>query len=174
VKNKTLDAVTKAKTAYVTAKTTLEARLREQLRSELSSMQAQIDYAIRVAFEAGESKAEIMRALGTKDYHTLNASLERTESMEHVEGDDPLAQVYSLDGDVLTVNYVNHGPRSITGEAQFAYRKLDDGSRMLFAMTPMYNEDWSVRNEVVSVLDQQQDGFYYEEALHWLTNSSAQ
>lgn len=169
-----LNAVTKAKTAYVTAKTTLEARLRQQMREELSNLQSQVDVAVRIAYNDGQSKADIMRALGTKDYHTINASLGRTEGVEEVKGRDPLDDVYSLDGDVLTVNYVNHGPRSISGEAQFAYRKLDDGSRMLFAMTPMYNEDWSVRNEVVSVLDQQQDGFYYEEALNWLTSSSAQ
>ena len=88
-----LDAVAKARQAYVVARTTLEQRLREQMRLELTNLQTQVDIAVRYAFDAGESKAAIMRAMGTKDYNTMNASLERTQGVAEVVGTDPLAEV---------------------------------------------------------------------------------
>lgn len=168
MKNKQLDAVTKAKTAYVTAKTTLEAKLREQLRSEMSNLQTQIDVAVRIAYNSGESKADIMRALGTKDYHTINASLARTEGVEEVTGDDYRDEMYSLDGDTLTVRYDKHGPKEYSGEARFNVKRMVDGGVMLLSLSDLWNHDYTVRNDVVAALDQRNDGFYFEEARDWL------
>jgi len=165
--NARLDAVSKAKQAYVIAKTTLEQRLREQIREELANLQTQIDLAVRFAYESGENKANILRSLGTKDYHTLNASLERTQAVSEVVGQNPLDSVYSRDGDMLTVVYVNHGPLSITGEATFRAHKMDDGALMFMSETQLWNEDFTVKNQVVAALDNRQEGIYYEEALGW-------
>ena len=174
MKNAYLDAVTKAKTAYVTAKTTLEARLREKMQEELANIQTQVDLAVRFAYNAGESKASIMRALGTKDFHTVAASLGRTEGTQEIVGEDPLANVYVLDGDVLNVTYVNHGPSEITGTASFKVQTMGDGNLMLSAMDSLWNDDYTAKNNVVSALDGKFDGYYYEEAKLWLTTTSAQ
>lgn len=166
-----LDAVTKAKQAYVVARTTLENRLREQLKEELANMQTQIDLAVRYAYDSGESKANILRAMGTKDYHTLNAALERTRGVTEVVGTDPLDSVYSYDvaTGVLSVAYTQHGPDNITGEAEFRYTVLDDGAEVFLSNTPLYSDDYSKKNEVVQALDNRTSGFYYEEALDWVT-----
>lgn len=167
-----LDAVQKAKTAYVVARTTLEARLREQMRDELLNLQTQIDIAVRYAVDSGESKAAILRALGTKDYGTINASLERTQSVSEVVGADPLGDTYSVthtpDGDRLEVNYVNHGDDWLNGSSSFDIRKLDDGRIMLSALSPLWDDTFTVRNDAVAVLDGRFDGFYYDEAVSWL------
>jgi hypothetical protein len=168
--NAKLDAVSKARQAYVLARTTLEARLREQMRDELTNLQTQVDIAVRYAFDSGESKASIMRAMGTKDYNTMNASLERTRSVSEVKGTDPLDYVYSLNDDVLTVNYVNHGDANITGTAEFEVSNID-GKVFLKSMTSLYNEDYSKRNDVVGWLDGRFDGEYYDEAVRWLSSS---
>ena len=165
-----LDAVSKAKQAYVIAKTTLEQRLRDQMRKELANLQTQIDLSVRFAFEAGESKAEIMRSLGTKDYHTLNASLERTSGVTEVRGVNPLDQCYTFDlvtGE-LNVTYDSHGPELVTGTATLDYRILDDGTKWFMARTPLWNDDYTVRNDVVAALDNKQDGYYYDEAVAWV------
>lgn len=165
-----LDAVNKAKQAYVLAKTSLERRLRNELQKELVSLQTQIDLAVRFAFEAGESKAEIMRSLGTKDYHTLNASLERTAGVTEIKGTDPLDSCYSFDlvtGE-LKVTYREHGPLRITGDATFEYRVLSDNTKWFMSKTPLWNEDFTVRNDVVAALDNRQEGDYYDEALYWV------
>lgn len=175
MKNQQLDAVTKAKSAYVVAKATLEAKLREQLREQLSSLQTQIDIAVRIAYNSGESKADIMRALGTKDYHTISNSLKRTEGVNEIVGENPLDLIYSLDGDVVSVSYRNHGPASISGNAEFQFKHLDDGTKWFVPLTPLWNESFTEKNDVVAALDGKQDGFYYEEALQWvLTTSSVQ
>ena len=165
-----LDGVSKAKQAHVIAKTTMEQRLRDQMRKELANLQTQIDIAVRFAFEAGESKAEIMRSLGTKDYHTLNACLERTSGVQEIKGVDPLDQCYTFDLETgeFNVTYDSHGPEKITGTATFDYRVLDDGTKWFMARTPLWNDDFTVRNDVVSSLDNRQSGHYYEEALYWV------
>lgn len=164
-----LDAVSKAKQAYVIAKATLEQRLREQIRDELANIQTQIDIAVRYAFDAGESKADILRALGTKDYGTLNASLERTARVTEIVGENPLDRVYSwLSENVLRVVYDAHGPYKYSGEAEFDVKRLDDGSLLLLSRVPLWSDDYRVRNDVVASLDGVKDGFYYDEACSWI------
>ena len=166
-----LDAVTKAKGAYALAKSTLEARLREQLREELRRLSSQMDIAIRYAYDDGHRKSDILRALGTKDFYTLKHSLERTQGVVEEQGVDPLDSVYSLDQltSSLLVRYHNHGPMQITGEAVFDVKKLDDGTTWFMSGTPMWSDDYTVRNEAVAALDGKQDGYYYEEAKGWVS-----
>lgn len=167
-----LDAVAKARQAFVVARTTLEQRLREQMAEELSNLQTQVDVAVRYAYDSGESKAAIMRAMGTKDYNTMNASLVRTSAVSEVVGDDPLGDVYSRVGEALFVSYVNHGEDKLNGKSVFAIRTLDDGRIMLSADAPLWDETFTVRNDAVAVLDGRFDGKYYDEAVAWLSESS--
>lgn len=177
VANARLDAVAKAKTAYVIAKTTLEARLREQLREELINAQTQIDIAVRYAYDAGEKKADILRALGTKDYHTLNASLERTHGVVEVVGDDPLDEVFTITSShgkpILTANFYKFGPNEYSGEARFTVARTN-GQWFLWAETPLWNEDYTVRNDTVVALDGVTDGWYYEKVVEWLDKNHSQ
>jgi|TARA_R110000803_G_C11941273_1_gene316607 hypothetical protein len=169
-----LDGVTRARSAFVLARTTLEQQLREQLKRELSNLQTQVDIAVRYAYDEGASKASILRAMGTKYYGTLQDSLARTEGVAEAVGVDPLDSVYSFDAvsQLLTVDYAGHGPNGITGGAVFKHKKMEDGTHWLFSETPLYTEDYSVRNKVVGVLDQKQDGYYYEEAMRWINENS--
>jgi hypothetical protein len=168
--NAKLDGVAKAKQAYVLARSTLEARLREQMRTELANLQTQVDIAVRYAVDAGETKADVLRALGTKDYNTLKASLDRTQAVKEIKGTNPLDSVYSLDDDILTVNYVGHGHAKISGTAQFEVAEID-GRVFLRSQSPLYNEDYSERNDVVGWLDGRTDGEYYNEVAQWLLYS---
>jgi hypothetical protein len=169
-----LDAVSKARQAYVLARTTLEQRLREQMREELANLQTQVDIAVRYAYDSGESKASIMRAMGTKDFNTMKACLERTQSVAEVVGADPLAGVYELIfPSVIQVNYENHGPNNFTGKASFTFKKLDDGSILFMSTESLWNSDFTVRNDAVAALDGKSDGWYYEEACQRLSSSSS-
>lgn len=170
MKNVRLDAVMKAKQAYTMARTSLENRLREQLQAELNNLQTQIDIAVRYAYDSGESKADILRALGTKDYHTVNGCLERTSGVTEIVGADPLDSVYTMmDSETLVVSYDKHGPNKYSGEASFNIKKLDNGGYLFLSLDPLWSEDYTVRNDVVAALDGKTDGFYYEELVQWLT-----
>lgn len=170
-----LDAVTRARSEYVLAKTTLESRLRDELEKQLANLQTQVDIAVRYAFQNGHSKGQILKAMGTKYYGMVNESLDRTEGVAEVKGVDPLDYVYEFDEEtsVLSVNYVDHGPSGISGSAEFEFRTLADGAKWFFSRTPLWSDDYTTRNEVVAAIDNRQDGYYYEEALEWLTNTSA-
>jgi len=171
-----LDAVTKARSDLVLAKATLEARLREELEDQLSNMQSRLDLTVRYAHDAGHSKAQILQAMGAKYYGIVNESLERTEGVEEAVGVDPLDSVYSYDiaTGMLSVAYTEHGPDEISGEAEFRYTVLDDGAEVFMSVTPLYSEDYSQKNLVVQAIDNRTDGFYYEEALAWVTSSEKQ
>ena len=161
-----LDAVRKAKQAYTISKATLEQRLREEMARELSNLQTQMDIAVRYAYDSGESKANILRALGTKDYATVGNSLARTSGVTELIGDSP----YSWsDKDTVTVSYDNHGPNEYSGEASFVVKKLDDGRYLFLALDPLWSDDYKTRNDVVAALDGKTDGFYYEELVEWIT-----
>jgi hypothetical protein len=124
---------------------------------------------VRYAYDDGQSKADILRALGTKDYHTINASLERTSAVREVVGVNPLDSVYQLIApDVLEVTYSSHGPSEYTGTAVFDVKRLDDGGVLFLARDPLWSNDYKTRNDAVAVLDGMRDGYYYEEAVEWL------
>lgn len=170
--NARLDLVANSKQAYVLAKTTAEQRLREQMREELQNLQTQIDIAVRYAYDAGESKAKILRALGTKDYGTLNDSLARTSSVSEIAVVNELDSCYTMIGeDTVVVNYDKHGPNQYSGEASFMVKKLDGGGYLFLSFDPLWSDDYKVRNDVVAVLDGVKDGYYYEELCSWLTKS---
>jgi len=171
VKNARLDAVSKSKQAYVLAKTTLEQRLRDQMREELLNIQTQLDMAVRYAYDSGESKKSILRALGTSNYNTVYESLARTTGVAEVVGDNPLDAMYTMMGDdVVVVSYDKHGPKQYSGEASFNVKKLDDGSYLFLSFDPLWSDDYRTRNDVVAVLDGVKDGFYYEELSEWMTD----
>lgn len=154
------------------AKTTLEQRLREQMREELANLQTQIDISVRFAYDSGESKADILRALGTTNYHTIYESLERTNAVTEIVGENPLDSIYTMMGDdVVVVSYDKHGPKQYSGEASFTVKKLDDGSYLFLSLDPLWSEDYRVRNDVVAVLDGVKDGFYYEELCEWISGT---
>jgi hypothetical protein len=79
-----------------------------------------------------------------------------------------LASVYSLDKDVLGVRYVNHGTQGYNGQATFSVKYLDDGKILLLSDTPLWSEDFTVRNDAVMALDGKSDGEYYDEAVKWI------
>ena len=169
MKNMRLSAVSKARQNYLIAKTTLEQRLKEQMRDELANLQTQIDIAVRYAYDSGENKADILRALGTKFYGTVNESLERTSGVTEAVGDDPYDQIFTMMGDdVVVVSYDKHGPKQYSGEASFTIKELDDGSYLFLSLDPLWSEDYRTRNDVVAVLDGVKDGFYYEELCEWI------
>ena len=168
MKNARLSAVHKAKQAYVSAKTNLEQKLREQMYEELANLRTQIDLAVRYAYDNGETKRDIGRALGTRSYNTINELLERTSGVVEAVGDSP----YSWsDKDTVTVAYDNYGPSGYSGEASFLVKKLDDGRYLFLAFDPLWSDDYFVRNDVVAAIDGKTDGFYYEDLRQWLAQT---
>jgi hypothetical protein len=77
--SKELDKVTTAKMEYKKRREDLEALAREKLDEDLFWVRSNLNQAVRNAVNAGESKAAVMRALGTKNFDTIKFLLERTK-----------------------------------------------------------------------------------------------
>jgi hypothetical protein len=164
-----LNAVENSKQAYTLARTSVERRLREAMKSELANLQTQVDIAVRYAYDSGESKASILRALHTKNWGTVIESLERTAGVTEIKGVSEQDKMFKMTAkNVVLVTYKNHGPSNYSGSSSFAVKKLDDGKYLFISESPLWNEDFSVRNDVVAVLDGVNDNFYYEELSKWI------
>lgn len=72
------DRIRQAKRDLVDYKRDAESILRAELANRIATRQKIVDDAVRAAYDHGLSKAAIGRALGTKDYRTVQATLDRT------------------------------------------------------------------------------------------------
>lgn len=162
-----LAAVTKARAEHIQARNSLAAQFREQLKAQLAEHSAKVDLSVREAYDTpGANLSLVKEAYGTKDHATIKKILNRTPSLQMVEVEE--AGVYTLDatGNYVDVNYVNHGPAKITGQARFEIIELEEGEPM-FAVVPN-GLDTRENNDAIRVLDGVFTGDYYEEAASWL------
>ena len=74
------DRIRQAKRDLMDFKRDAESILRAELANRVATRQKIVDDAVRAAYDYGLSKAAIGRALGTKDYRTVQATLDRTAS----------------------------------------------------------------------------------------------
>jgi hypothetical protein len=76
-----LERVTEQALALKALKHTLRREVQQELARRISKEQMALDLSIRLAFEAGASKAAIGRAMGTTDPGAPRRSLDRTEAL---------------------------------------------------------------------------------------------
>lgn len=171
-KDSKLQAVTFARENLRQMKQNLEEELRRELQEKLAHAQVLVDNAVRAAFDSGIRKAEILRAMGTRDFRTMQDCLDRTESIAGVASSSSLDSTYSYDPEakILSVNYVNHGPNDITNKARFEVKRNEDDNQIFFDSldSKYYGDNYASINHAVVWLDRKLEGFYYEEALEWL------
>lgn len=72
------ERIRQAKRDLVDYKRDAESILRAELANRIATRQKIVDDAVRAAYDHGLSKAAIGRALGTKDYRTVQVTLDRT------------------------------------------------------------------------------------------------
>lgn len=157
--------------------------LEAQIRAELERLKAvrlrSLSRLMNEARLAGIPTTKFGEAIGTKDYRTVMDIMDLTRvefenrvlEVEDVEPDG--SDRYSLDATtgVLTVRYQDHGEKGITGQAEFEVVDADDVEGfLLIALTDMWNEDYTVRNDVVAELDTG-SGPYWEEVQTWLRSN---
>lgn len=83
------DRIRQAKRDLVDFKRDAESILRAELANRIATRQKIVDDAVRAAYDYGLSKAAIGRALGTKDYRTVQATLDRTVPTDPAHHDTP-------------------------------------------------------------------------------------
>lgn len=159
----------------------MEAQIRAELERYKALRLQVLSRLMNEARLAGVPTTKFSEAVGTKDYRTILSIMNLTRAEfegRTVDEGGVVSQnsgsesaVYLLEGDELTVTYSGHGEKSITGSAVFEVVDAEDVEGfMLVALTSPYNEDYTVRNNVVAELDTA-SGPYYEEVQLWLKSN---
>lgn len=160
----------------------MEAQIRAELERYKALRLQVLSRLMNEARLAGVPTTKFSEVVGTKDYRTILSIMNLTRPEfegRTVDAEGEVSQnsgsesaVYLLDGDRLTVTYSGHGEKNITGSAVFEVVDAEDvDGFLLVALTDLYNDDYTVRNDVVAEMETA-SGPYYEEVQLWLKSNS--
>lgn len=154
-----LAEVTRARTALRTLRSELEAEVERKIALARDAS----DLAIRKAYNAGARKADILRASGTRNFGTIQESLDRTEGVSVAL--DEAAPSQEFEWDDLT-----GGLRvTIAGDtAIFDVQRRGSDDYIFYTDHPLWNNDYTVKNLVVDQLDGVTFGPLWERANAWV------
>lgn len=149
---------------------TLEAQVRAQLKAELQEVQTAVDIAAATAYRAGASKAAVGRALGSQDYNTYNDSIERGLSVVgNGSTNSGLIMETYWHGNEQWVDVIR-GSEAATFKVGFT----DDESESpwLIAITDLWSDEYTVKNQLVAELDMETGGDLFNEVMKYVMQNS--
>ena len=128
----------------------VEEELRLKRIEMLGAEQASIEHIIVRAVANGATIGQIKKAYGTKDHRTIASIVTaRSSEIEAVRKaaveKKPATDWFTLDGDRALVELP-------TGAATFTWSEVD-GLFMFTTDEPLWNDDFTIRNEAVALLD---------------------
>ena len=145
-----LQELSERRVAYRAYREQVEEELRQLRIEKLAAEQANIEHLVAKAAAAGGTTGQIKRAYGTKDHRTVADILARRASeikalrnAEVEKQNDTSWFTFTDDGISVRIG---------DSEALFTYVYVDD-QMMLTTETPMWNDDFTQRNEAVALLD---------------------
>ena len=128
----------------------VEEELRQLRGEKLAAEQANIEHLVAKAAAEGGTTGQIKRAYGTKDHRTVADILARRASEIKALRNAEIEK----QNDTSWFNFTDDGVLARIGgsEALFTYVYVDD-EMMLTTETPLWNDDFTQRNEAVALLD---------------------
>lgn len=151
----TLEDLAERRLAYRAFRESVEEELRLLRIEKLSAEQSSIEHIVVKAAAEGATTGQIKRAYGTKDHRTITDILSRRAAeidalinQQVQEAKDTSWFTITEEGIAVTIN---------TSSALFTYTYVD-GEIMLTTTTPLWNEDFTARNEAVALLDGETEG----------------
>ena len=151
----TLDDLAARREAFRHFRTRVEEDLRRERAERLANEVAVINQLVYQAAAEGATIGEIMRSYGTKDRRTI-ADLVRNHSAEIEALKKAHARKESESGapEWLTI-YDPTGFFVDLGEhhASYAATTMGDGTLLFTTGNPLWNEDFTIKNEAVALLD---------------------
>lgn len=157
-----LAEVTQARTALRTLRSELEAEIERKIALARDAS----DLAIRKAYNAGARKADILRASGTRNFGTIQESLDRTEGVSVALEEVVNAGKFSWRGTLLVVNEEDN-----VVEFEPHYRE-DTDDYIFYTEAPLWNTDWTGQNALVAGLDAKTSGPLWDEANAWMKGNT--
>lgn len=177
--SKEADFLKEAVEDFTELKNELEEKLRKQMQKELANASLQVDIAAAAFCRAGGAKIAAGRLMGTKDYNTYKASIERGNAVlgepaheVHKDAENAPAETnwdadFDWIGDgtepLLRVTYLGD-------TAEFEVVSVD-GSLMFDSKTELWDDGYTKRNEAASGLDGVFFGNLYDQAVEFVKNN---
>lgn len=147
----TLQELAEGRAAYKTRRARIDEELRTLRAEKLAAEQAAIEQIIVRAMAEGATLGQIKRAYGTKDHRTISDIVtSRADEIQAVRDAREAKRKatedwFKIREDNILVTINGH-------EAFFTYTNVDDVI-MFTTDTPLWNEDFSIKNEAVAILD---------------------
>lgn len=149
----TLEELAERRLAFKSYREGVEEELRKLRIEKLAAEQASIEHIIVKAMAEGATLGQIKRAYGTKDHRTIanivTARAAEIEALQNAKREEKAATdwfSFGLPGDdrVTVVRDVD--------VAVYNWSEVD-GKIMFTTEEPLWNEDFTIRNEAVALLD---------------------
>ena len=146
----TLEELAERRLAFKSYREGVEEELRKLRIEKLAAEQASIEHIIVRAMAEGATLGQIKRAYGTKDHRTI-ANIVAARAMEIKalanarREEKAKTDWFKLSDDLVLVERED-------GAARFTWAEVDD-KIMFTTEEPLWNEDFTVRNEAVALLD---------------------
>lgn len=148
----TLKELRERREAYRLFREDVEADLKRQRQERLAAEQLGIEQLIIKAASEGATQGEIKRAYGTKDHRTISSVI-NAHGPEIAAMRKARAKVLSGMPDWLT--FVDYGFQVVIGEhgSDYTFSEMDDGTFLFSSTELLWNDDYSIKNEAVELLD---------------------
>lgn len=147
----TLEELAERRIAFKTFRETVDAELRKLRVERLSAEQASIEHIVVKAMAEGATLGQIKRAYGTKDHRTIASIVEsrahEIEAIQKAKQEQKASTDWFILSDLDTARVVigNH-------VADYTWYEVD-GELMFTTDDSLWNDDFTIKNEAVALLD---------------------
>lgn len=147
----TLDELTQQRAAFRARRARIDEEVRKLRAERLAAEQAMIEMIIVKAMVEGATLGQIKRAYGTKDHRTISDIVTSREAEIQAMRDAREAEIkatedwFKIRDNGILVTIGEH-------EALFTYTYVGD-VLMFMTTTPLWNDDFTTKNEAVALLD---------------------
>lgn len=139
------------RTTYKAYRAGVEAELRQIRQEKLSAELASIEHLVVRAMAEGATLGQVKRAYGTKDHRTISTIVSaRASEIDALKAGQAPAGKPKAGWFTILDNSVRL--REGSSQALFTWHEVD-GKLMFLTEEPLWNEDFTIKNEAVALLD---------------------
>lgn len=149
----TLEQLSERRLSFKAYRETVEEELRQLRLQKLAAEQASIEHLVVKAVAEGATLGQVKRAYGTKDHRTIATIVTaRAAEIEAIRQSKLTAKAKTEDwfqlGGVPGLALVTIGDH----QAYYSWSEVD-GELMFTTESPLWNDDFTIKNEAVALLD---------------------
>lgn len=149
----TLAALAERRAAYQIFQAQVDEDLRNERARRLGDERAAIDHLVFKASAEGATMGQIKRAYNTKDHRTISDKIKahtaeidaiRKAAIQRVKDMPEWLEIHDSESFTVTIGEFKTG---------YSVTSMQDGTLMFGTGDPLWNDDYTIKNEAVDLLD---------------------